>query len=53
MHGTTIKIQMCSLYNMTYVIILSKCIIRDLVDWKHIQLYTTPTQRSAWRWLCN
>jgi len=23
------------------------------VDWKYIQLYTTPTQISAWRWPCN
>jgi len=25
----------------------------SIYDWKHIQLYTTPTQRSAWRRLCN
>jgi len=25
-------------------------VIRDLVDWKHYQLYTQLTQRSAWRW---
>jgi len=38
---------------MTYIIILTNLVIEDLVDWRHIQLYTTPTQRSAWRWPCN
>jgi len=26
---------------------------RDLINWKHYQLYTPPVQRSAWRWSCN
>jgi len=38
---------------MTCIIILTNLVIRDLVDRKHIQLYTTHTQRSAWRWPCN
>jgi len=38
---------------MTYIIILTNLVIQDLVDWKHTQLYTTPTQRPAWRWSCN
>jgi len=28
-------------------------VIRDLVNWKHYQLYTPPTQRSAWKWPYN
>jgi len=24
--------------------------LRDDVNWKHYQLYTTPVQRPAWRW---
>jgi len=30
---------------VTYTIILTTLVIRDLVDWKHNQLYTTPTER--------
>jgi hypothetical protein len=41
------------LLTLTYVIILTNLVIRDLVDWKHIQLYTTSTQRPTWRWPCN
>jgi len=37
-------------FYMTYVIVLTNLVIRDLVVWKH---YTTPTKRSAWRRPCN
>jgi len=34
-------------------LILTRHVLRALVNWNHYQMYTPPVQRSAWRWPYN
>jgi len=50
----SVQLIMFSIYEVSYYKnLLNQFNLRELLNWKHYQLYTPPLQRSAWIWPYN